>query len=309
VSGLVDYILSNHWALERRVVDSGLALILRHIRGDKASPAEIAAVVAARDEARSEKREKRGSVGSRPWDSVLDTEEDWQRGYSITRDVAVVPVEGVLCRWAGYVNGASQPRGTSSAAVVKSLNAAAADPRARAIVTEFDSPGGTVAGVEEMALAMRRAAAAKPVVSWAAYLMCSAAYWVGSQAQKLIAARTALVGNIGVYQVLEDTSLREAAEGVKVHVVKAGEWKAIGVEGAPISEGQLAVVQKEIDSVYGEFIREAAAGRRMSAAVMKQLADGRAHGGVDATDLGLADGVGGLDDAIDAALGLVKAVR
>lgn len=303
MSRIIDYILANQWALAADTVRNGLALIERHASGHRAAADEIAAVIAGRDGARAEK------LSSRPWDGALGSPADGERptpeqsqGYYITRDVAVVPVEGVLTRWASLVNGASQPRGTSAQAIVQSLNAAAADQRVKAIVMEVDSPGGTVGGTEEMAQAARNAAAKKPVVAWAAYLMCSGAYWLGSQANKIVASRTALVGNIGVYQVIQDTSGAAAMEGVKVHVVKAGAWKGIGVAGAPVTDSQLNVVQDEINATYREFVAAAASGRKMSPEVMNHLADGRAHVGQDAVTLKLADAVGSLDDAINLAL-------
>lgn len=298
MSRVIDYILANHWALSRSVVDNGIALVTRHAKGERASAEDVAQIMAARDSAREE------AYASRPWDGVLGqaAQEDRNQGYSIVRDTAIVPVEGVLSRWASYINGASQPRGTSSQAVVNSLKAAAADPRAKAIVMEIDSPGGTVGGTEEMADAVRAAAALKPVVAWAAYLCCSGAYWVASQANSIVATKTALVGNIGTYQILYDTSAQAAMDGVKVLVVKRGEFKAIGVDGAPITDAQQKVVQQEIDATYAVFVKEAAAGRRMSETKMLALADGRAHTGQDAKDLKLADAVGGLDEAITLAL-------
>lgn len=134
--------------------------------------------------------------------------------------------------------------------------------------------------------------------------MCSAAYWIGSQAEAIIANETALVGNIGVYTVLEDTSVQAATEGRKVHIVKAGAHKAIGVDGAPITEAQLAVVQDEINSVFRAFVKYTAAGRDMSIDRMMGLADGRAFSGPEAKMVNLVDEVGTLKDAIALAAGM-----
>jgi ClpP class serine protease len=46
-------------------------------------------------------------------------------------------------------------------------------------VIDVDSPGGTVAGVQELAAEMLAARGRKPVIAVANSLMASAAYWIG----------------------------------------------------------------------------------------------------------------------------------
>lgn len=331
----IDYIMTNHWAVDGRKGRAMLDAMLRRGMGVRLSRPEIEQVVAAGRAERVDRRsgdipappklgeEAPGAVAydddggrayrppsameiSRPWDGALmhRAREDRDKGY-FNQDgpggmASVVPVEGVLCRYASMINDSSMPRGTSSEAVTRSLAAADADPLSKGIVLEIDSPGGTVAGIEEMCLAVTRCK--KPVIAHVAYMACSAAYWLASQANAIVAAETALVGNIGVYTVLDDTSAQAAMDGVKVHVVKAGRYKAIGVDGAVVTEEQLAAVQDEINGVYASFVSAVARGRKMPEGAIEKVADGRAHGGKDAVALRLADRVGTLEDAI----GMVK---
>lgn len=321
----LDYIMANHWAIDPRKGRAMLGVVQRHASGVKLERHVIDAIVSGRDAARLP--ESGGAVAmedeggarrrvsamemSRPWDGALlhRPVADKDKGYFVQDGAAVVPIEGVLCRYASMINDSSQPRGTSSEAVVRSIAAADSDPGTCGIVLEIDSPGGTVAGIEEMCLAVARAK--KPVVAHIAYMACSAAYWLASQARLIVTAETALVGNIGVYTVLDDSSAMAAMEGIKVHVVKAGRYKAIGVDGAPVTEEQLESVQAEINGVYKSFVSAVARGRMkaghaaMNESVMEKLADGRAHGGIDAVQLNLADKVGTLEDAIS----LVKAAK
>lgn len=323
----IDFILANHWALDGRKGRQMLAVAQRHHAGVRLSRPEIERVIAAGvsertggggtatsgtatsgtgdggavamdDEGGRVYRRPSAMEISRPWDGALlhrpQAEKD--KGYFTQDGVGVVPVEGVLCRYASMINDSSMPRGTSSEAVVRSIAAADADPGCSGIVLSIDSPGGTVAGIEEMCLAVARAK--KPVCAHIAYMACSAAYWLASQASAIVAAETALVGNIGVYTVLEDSSAQAAMDGVKVHVVKAGRYKAIGVDGAPVTEEQLGAVQDEINGVYKSFVSAVARGRKMAEKAVETVADGRAHGGRDAVQLRLADKVGTLEDAV-----------
>ena len=79
---------------------------------------------------------------------------------------------------------------------------AAEDPVVAAILLRVDSPGGTVAGVSDLAEAVYAARKVKPVSAYISDLGASAAYYIASQAQRLYADSDALVGSIGVYSVV-----------------------------------------------------------------------------------------------------------
>jgi protease-4 len=62
------------------------------------------------------------------------------------------------------------------------------------------------------------------------------------------------------------------------------------------------VMQKSIENVYSDFIGKVAAGRKMTAAGVDSIGEGRVWTGSRALDNGLVDEIGGLDDAIKAAI-------
>lgn len=306
----LNYILANHWAIDGRVGRAALAFLERRAGGARTAPEEVRRIVAERDHARAEAgdgedwRPLTAQEIARPWDGELFYADgaDRRRGYRVEGGVAVVPVEGVLSRYASIINDQSQPRGTGSMAVGQSVRAAMADPQVAAVVLSIDSPGGTVAGTEELAVEIARAG--KPVVAYAAYLCCSGAYWLASQADLIVAARTAAVGNIGVYQVVEDSSRAADEMGLTVHIVKAGKYKAIGVPGTAVTREQLDTLQEEVDAIYTEFVRSVARGRAaagLTESAVVKLADGRSWVGEAAVQLRLADAVGTQEEAIAAA--------
>lgn len=59
-----------------------------------------------------------------------------------------------------------------------------------------------------------------------------------------------------------------------------------------------AIWQKRTDEVYDTFTKKAADGRHMSQEDLKKIASGRVWTGVQAKDNGLADVMGGFDDAV-----------
>jgi len=280
---LAKYMTQQCWAVHEPVLRSGAELIERQLRGEKIDAASVALIVAERDAKQEEKRADSG----RPVDSKAGPD-----GYYMEGSVAVVPIEGVLTKYASMVNGQSQPAGTTSSAIVESVAKARTDPRAKSILLAIDSPGGSVAGLDDVVQAIKEAKTEKPVWAFAHDQMASAAYWIGSQADKLMAGPSSGVGSIGVYTLLQDNSKAVESRGTKFHLVKAGKFKGIGSHGITITPEDLAAVQQQVEGYYAAFVRDVAAGRGLSKERTTNLADGRMWVGQDAVTMGLADGLG-----------------
>jgi signal peptide peptidase SppA len=270
-------LLDNYWAMEPQILSRLSEVILRHADGAKLADAEIAAIVAARP------------------DGGRTITEMQRRGRT-----AILPISGVLVKHSYLVNGDSQPRGTSTLDARAKLDAAMADTTIERIVMLIDSPGGSVFGIADLADAIRKADAIKPVTAMIEDIGASAAYWLASQARAVYVNATAMAGSIGVYTVMVDSSRRADREGLRVELVRAGQHKGIGTAGAPITSGDRQIVQDEVDALYEHFINAVASGRGMSGDAVRALADGRVHIGQAAVDLGLADGVTTLDDLLAA---------
>jgi protease-4 len=130
--------------------------------------------------------------------------------------VAVISLTGKLMKQQASMGG-----GTSTVQARRDIRAAASDPDIGAILLRIDSPGGTAAGTKELADEITAAKTKKPVWAYVEDMAASAAYWAASQASRIIANETALVGSIGTYGVVQDTSGMAAMEGVKVHVIRS----------------------------------------------------------------------------------------
>lgn len=211
--------------------------------------------------------------------------------YERVGSVAAVLIGGVIAKRANQVNGDCQPEGTSVEAIRRSMNALRADNQVKAALFVFDSPGGSVAGVSDLADEIAALGRVMPTAAYAEDMMASGAYWLGSQTARIDMSNTAALGSVGVYTVLYDSSKAMADRGYKVNVVKAGKDKAIGVPGAAVTEGQLSVVQDNIDAIYGAFVEHVARGRRITSAAATAMADGRVYIGSQAVERGFADAV------------------
>jgi len=181
---------------------------------------------------------------------------------------------------------------TSYEKIGEQVKAALDDERVKAIQLDVDSPGGLVNGVAETADAILAARQLKPVRAVVDDLAASAAYWLCSQADTITAGKTDMVGGIGVFSVYVDYSEMAKGLGIKVHVIRSGPHKGIGVIGSPISEDQLSVIQELIDGTAKYFVEAISAGRRRrSLKEVTSWATGKLWLAEPARDMGLIDTV------------------
>lgn len=213
-----------------------------------------------------------------------------RKGMSITGSVARIPVSGTLLkrvpnwmRWFGF-------DATSYADIADDVRAAVADASVKEIVLVVGSPGGQVAGVHEAGEAILAARdSGKQVTAEVEDLCASAAYWLASQAHRIVAGPNAQVGSIGVYSVYVDSSKAAEEEGFKVHVVSSGPHKGAGVPGAKITEEQLAGFQAVIDGMAENFKAAVARGRGRARKDSDQWATGQVWLAGDAARMGMID--------------------
>ena len=276
---LLNCLLQTAWAMEPLTLERLTEVVMRHASGVKLSVEQIEQITAA-----SKK-----------------TPPAPKRTYEMIGATAVIGIQGVIEKHASAVSDISLGAGTSVDEISDQIHRALADEAVRDILLRIESPGGSVAGIADLADEIYAAGAVKPVIAFAEDQAASAAYYLGSQASRFYANQSAGVGSIGVYAVLVDSSRAAENQGLKVHVVKAGEFKAAGVRGTHITEEQLDTYQDEINAHYEMFVAAVARGRGVSIEDARALADGRVHIGLRAVEAGLIDGVKTLRQALTSA--------
>ena len=210
--------------------------------------------------------------------------------YEVANGVALIPIEGVLTKRADFWTWLFG--GTSTELVGRIFQTALADTDVQAILLQVDSPGGEVDGTQELARQVREARGTKPIYTLASSLMASAAYWIGSAADRIfITGDTTRVGSIGVIGTHYDLTKRAELLGVKVTHIVAGKYKAIGSPFRPLDRASEDYLQAQVDFLYSAFVNDVARNRRVSAdKVLTEMADARIFLGHQAVDAGLVDG-------------------
>lgn len=213
--------------------------------------------------------------------------------------VTVIPIYGVLTDRAGMFSDMSGM--TSYDKLSQQLNEAVNDKGVRNIVLDVNSPGGTVAGNQELAAEIMRARTRKPIIAQAQYLMASAAYQIGSAATEIVAAPSAQVGSIGTYSIHNDYSAALEQLGIKRTYISAGTGKVDGNETGPLSEGALARRQKSVNQAYDAFVNTVVHGRGhgLTESKVRDTWGAHVYSARDAKDHGMIDRIGTLDQTLE----------
>ena len=168
----------------------------------------------------------------------------------------------------------------------------------KAIVLRVNSPGGSASASEAIQREVRLAKKVKPVVVSMGSYAASGGYWIAAYGDKIFAEPTTITGSIGVFGVQFDVKKLSNDFGLTYDSVKTGKFGDVITISRPKTPDEMAVFQRMVDWIYGEFIGKVAEGRKLNRAAVEEIAQGRVWSGAEAKKLGLVDEIGGLDAAI-----------
>jgi len=160
-----------------------------------------------------------------------------------------------------------------------------------AVVLDWNSPGGSVAGVAECAAAIAETAKSAKVVSVANYLIASAAYYIASSSSYIAVSPSALVGSVGVLTTRVSAVRALEASGYEYRLVTAGEGKADGHPATPITPAEAERLQAMVDGFYADFVGAAARGRGVPSSAVRDSWGAHLWRGADSVSLGMSDRV------------------
>lgn len=206
---------------------------------------------------------------------------------------------GVLTIAGTIVDGHAGPGTAGAETIVANLERGLRKDNLKALVVRVDSPGGSAFGSERI----RRALVAAhdrglPVVISMGSVAASGGYWVSTAGDAIFAEPSTITGSIGVFGILP--SFQGALEklGIGVDGVKttplSGEPDLLA--GPSEEAGQL--IQAGVENTYRRFIALVAEARRLPAARVDEIGQGRVWDGGTARQLGLVDRFGTLGDAL-----------
>lgn len=260
------------WAMQREKLEAVTRFMAFKARGGHLSPDQVQASIEGR----------RDGIAARA-----------------AGDIVILPIYGVMSQRATMMQDISG--GASCEQIGAAFRAAISDDSVRAVVLDYDTPGGSTFGVEDLANEIRAARGAKPIIAQVNSLCASAGYWLAAQADEIVVTPGGVAGSIGVYAVHEDISEMLANDGIKPTLIRGrlGPNKAELNGLGPLDEDARAALQERVDQEEKKFVASVAAGRGITTKeVVDRFGGGRVFNADDLVTRGMVDRIAPLRDTL-----------
>jgi len=210
--------------------------------------------------------------------------------------IAIVYAEGTI------VDGRSSSGFLGSADFADMMEEVREDEDVKAVVLRVNSPGGSAVASDVMWRAIETTKEKKPVIVSMGNYAASGGYMISCNANKIFAQQNTLTGSIGVFLIVPEISeLMQDKLGITFDTAMTSAYADFPSVVRPFAPLEKNLLQAGVDSTYLHFKQMVAKGRNMPVDQVEALAQGRVWTGSDAVKNGLADAIGGIDEAITAA--------
>ena len=227
--------------------------------------------------------------------STIESEENDSKN-----KIAVINIEGSI------TTGESSYGIAGSETIVKNVRKAIKDNSVKALVIRVNSPGGGVYASELITNSLKEfKETGRPIVSSMGDIAASGGVWVTTLSDEIWAKKETLTGSIGVYGLLTTIEGLYDWAGVQVDGVsstEAAQWD----NRSNMPENVTNAIQASVDNTYEKFVTKVSENRDMRYEEVHAVAKGRIWSGEKASQLGLVDKIGDLDDAISSASSLAN---
>lgn len=203
--------------------------------------------------------------------------------------IAVILAEGEVSK---------DGEGLSSNDICELLIEARKNPSIKTIVLRINSPGGSALASEEIWREVSITNKLKKVVVSMGDVAASGGYYIATPASYIFAETSTITGSIGVFGMIPYTGkMLENKLGLTFDRVATNKFSVMSMN-RKLTKEEFAIVQQEVDTIYGTFLNRVSVGRKMPLEKVNAIARGRVWTGKDAKEIGLVDELGGLKNAI-----------
>jgi protease IV len=221
---------------------------------------------------------------------------DWSDPY--TNQIALIYAVGNI------IPGRGMPgMSIGSTSISDSIREARENPFVKALLIRIDSGGGSSLASDVIAREIRLTVEeGKPVVVSMAGTAASGGYYIAAWADRIIASPVSITGSIGVYAAFPEIS--GLLEKYKVGSDSVGTQKNADFANPfrRLEAAEREKIEAVIERIYNIFIEVVAEGRGMEKEEVDSVARGRVWSGSQAMERGLVDQLGGLREALAAAV-------
>ncbi|MFH0896650.1 MAG: S49 family peptidase [Candidatus Bathyarchaeota archaeon] len=203
--------------------------------------------------------------------------------YQYTNQILIIPITGEIVSF--------QP-------TVLELYMAKLDGNVKAVILDFNTPGGYADSALEIANYVQDLAKVKPVIAVMEDVCASGGYYIASFADYIFTHNNTVTGSIGVIATWVDMSQYYKQNGINMTVWKTGAEKDLGAGYRPPTKGEYDQINATVFDIFRILLTDIQRNRNLSQNTINILKTGATFSGSDAILLGLADKVGNIIDAI-----------
>lgn len=192
--------------------------------------------------------------------------------------------------------------GIDSENLSKELRRVRQDSTYKAIVLRINSPGGSAFYSDVIWHEVKLAAEEKTLVASFGDVAASGGYYIGCPADKIVASPNTITGSIGIFGTIPNAGeLLNDKLGITFDAVETNEHSNLIPATRAMTEYERTLLQRYVDEGYKIFLSRVSEGRGMEISQVDSIGEGRVWSGEHALDIGLVDGLGGLNKAIELA--------
>ncbi len=211
--------------------------------------------------------------------------------------VAIIYAEGNIVDGKG---GDGKVYGDSTAETIRK---ARRDESIKAVVLRVNSPGGSALASDVMWRELELLRSEKPLIVSMGSYAASGGYYISAPADAIVADRLTLTGSIGVFGMIPNIEKGLSTKlGITFDGVKTNSSADFMTTLNGMSPFEKSVMLKSVDKVYTHFTSLVSEGRNLPLETVLEIAQGRVWSGSQAVELGLADDIGGLNNALSIAI-------
>jgi protease-4 len=230
-----------------------------------------------------------------PFDAYLSRMRPLRLGDGAAH-IAVVTAQGNM------LPGEQGPGSIGGDSLVQLLARAASRPGVEALVLRVNSGGGSVFAAEVIRAELEKIRSrGLPVVVSMGAVAASGGYYIATAADRIFATPATLTGSIGVIALFPTAERLLARAGIGTDGVATTTYAGGLRPDRALAPELAAALQLSVDKLHRDFIKLVADSRDLDIDSVSRFADGRVLAAGDAQSLGLVDGIGGLEQAIEEA--------
>jgi len=214
---------------------------------------------------------------------------------------------GIIIASGEILDGKHPPGNTGDESISLLLKQAKEDESIKALVLRIDSPGGSAFASEKILNELLQfQSTGKPVVASLGSVAASGGYWIAMAADKIFASEATITGSIGVFAMFPTFQDSFAEIGVYSDGLGTNQWSGSFRFDREMTPQLKRLVQSQVEYGYNEFIEKVSKYRNIIRTDVEEIAKGQIWTGSEATNNGLVDVIGGIDDAVKEAAKLAN---